>query len=79
MESMMEQIMKTPATNINEDFITKIGKVNLDAIQFLWQVSEQLKTGVNEEELLSNQPHRKSYESIAAAVEITRFDLDFLA
>lgn len=79
LESMVDQILKTPATNINEDFITKIGKVNLDAIRFLWQIVEQLKTGIHEEDLISQPEMRKTFDTIAAAVEITRFDLDFLA
>jgi len=79
MVSMMEQILKTPATNINEDFITRIGKVNRDAIQFLWTLSLKLKSGTPEESILSEPDMKKGYEAVAAAVEITRFDLNFLA
>jgi hypothetical protein len=76
---MMDQILKTPATNMNEDFIARIGKVNIDAINFLWKLSVKIQSGAKEEELLSELELKKQYEAIAAAVEITRFDLDFLS
>jgi hypothetical protein len=79
MEGMMDQILATPASNINEEFITRIGKVNLDAIDFLWQLSVKLQTGQNEDELMLDTDLKKNYEKIAAAVEITKFDLDFLS
>lgn len=76
---MVDQILKTPATNINEDFIARIGKVNIDAINFLWKLSVKIQSGEKEEALLLEPETKKQYEAIAAAVEITRFDLDFLA
>lgn len=76
---MMDQILKTPATNMNEDFIARIGKVNIDAINFLWKLSVKIQTAGKEEELLAEPEMKKQYEAIAAAVEITRFDLDFLS
>jgi hypothetical protein len=76
---MMDQILKTPATNMNEDFIARIGKVNIDAVNFLWKLSVKIQSGSKEEDLLREPELKKQYEAIAAAVEITRFDLDFLS
>jgi hypothetical protein len=76
---MMDQILKTPATNMNEEFIGRIGKVNINAINFLWNLSVKIQTGAKEEDLLSEPETKKQYEAVAAAVEITRFDLDFLS
>ncbi len=76
---MVDQILKTPANNISEDFISRIGKVNIEAINFLWRLSVKIQTGVSEENLIVEPQTKKQFEAIAAAVEITRFDLDFLS
>jgi len=56
---MVDQILKTPATNINEDFIARIGKVNIDAINFLWNLSVKIKSGSDEEPLLIEPETKK--------------------
>jgi hypothetical protein len=66
---MVDQILKTPANNISEDFISRIGKVNIEAINFLWRLSVKIQTGVSEENLIVEPQTKKQFEAIAAAVE----------
>jgi len=79
MNAIISQLGKIPATSLNDELITKIGKVNLDAVELLWKFAQFLKTGKSDSVAVQDDPElKKEYEKVSGGVELTRFDLDFL-
>lgn len=79
MSAIMSQIGKIPATSLNDELITKIGKVNLEAVELLWKFQVFLKSGTSDTVAVQeNSELKKEYEKVSGGVELTRFDLDFL-